>query len=295
MRSFPLVLAVAVTSATATLQPGAARAQVSPTSPLSPERTSFVPAEAAPQAPPSAWERVGLRGIELQVRAGLMVPNSSSPVRAPANFYPPMPGDATGDILEGKESPYGPDVFGLSIALGYRFRRWLSAGAFFSYASFQPQDGTDTGDYRDTTSQLERQYWSVGAYLRYYVTQLHPRLQPWIELGVGYSDDNASYERAAIQASGSGGAELEQYLLEVQGLVLPFQLGLDWRLAPVFSVGPSVGYAWTFPRRGCVTVNVDQLSPVSHVNTCSPPVSAEGYGVFSAGVYVKLTFGPWAR
>jgi hypothetical protein len=264
---------------------------VSPTDPNAAERTYFIPAQVAPQAPSSAWERVGLRGVEVQVRAGLMLPNGSSPVRAP-NLYPAISGDATGDILEGKESPYGPDVLGIEIALGYRIWPWLSVGAFFSYASFQAQDGTDTGDYRDTTSQLERQYWSLGAYGRYYYTRLHPRLQPWVELGAGYSDDNASYDRAATQST--TGVEHSQYLLEEQGLVASLSAGLDWRLAPVFSVGPSFGYSRVFPLRACVIVNVDQMSPVPGVNTCSsPPVTADGYGVFFGGVYLKLTFGPW--
>jgi hypothetical protein len=293
MRPSPLAIAFAVTSA-ASMLARPARAQVSPTDPNAPERTYFVPPQIALQAPPTAWERVGLRGVEVQVRAGIMLPNSSSPVQAPG-LYPSIPGDATGDILEGKESPYGPDVLGVSVAVGYRIWPWLSVGASFSYASFQPQDGTDSGDYRDTTSQLERQYWSLGAYGRYYFTRLHPRLQPWVELGVGYSDDNANYDRAAVQASGSGGAELEQYFVEEQGLVASLTAGLDWRLAPVFSVGPSVGYSRVFPLRGCVTVNVDQASPFPPRNTCSSStVSAEGYGVFFGGVYVKLTFGPWA-
>jgi hypothetical protein len=265
------------------------RAQLSATSPLTPER-QFTPGEEPPR---SAWERVGLRGIELQVRAGVMVPAGSSPVQAPG-LYPAISGDATGSILEGKESPYGPDVFGISVALGYRFLPSLSVGAFFSYASFAALDGTDTGDYADTTSQLERQLWTVGAYGRYYITSVSRRLQPWVELGVGYADDNANYFRAAIQMTGSGGAELSQYLLETQGLVVPLSVGLDWRLAPAFSFGPTIGYSGVFPLRGCVTVNVDQQSPLPGVDTCnSPPTSIHGYGVFSAGAFVKITFGPW--
>ena len=69
----------------------------------------------------------------------------------------------------------------------------------FTYASFYALDGTDTGDYTDTTSQLQRQMWTLGAYGRYYFTQFHSRLQPWVELGLGYSDDNASYVRAPGQ------------------------------------------------------------------------------------------------
>jgi hypothetical protein len=45
-----------------------------------------------------------------------------------------------------------------------------------------------------------------------------------------------------------------------------------------------------------VIVDVGQQSHVPPVNTCSsPPVSADGYGVFFGRVYLKLTFGQWAR
>jgi hypothetical protein len=288
MRRFSLAMSVVLVMTGA----GSAWAQVSETSPLTPERPNFVPAEAPPPpAPPSAWERVGLRGFEFEVRAGVMLPNSSSPVQAPT-LYPAITGDATGHILEGKESPYGPDLFGVSASVGYRFLPWLSAGLAFSYATFNVNDGTDSGDYADTTSQLERQYWSLAAYGRYYFVTLHHRFHPWVELGLGYSDDNANYDRAAIQMTGAPGPELQQYLLEEQGLVGSLTAGLDVRLTPFLALGPSLGYSRVFPFRSCVTVNVDAMSPVPGMNTCSsPPVSGNGYGVFFGGLYVKVTVG----
>ncbi len=244
-----------------------------------------------------------------------MVPNAGSPVRSsnlyPANMYAPgtTGGDPTGDILEGKESPYGPALPGFGVTVGYRFLPWLSAGASFSYGNFFVNDGTDTGDYTDSTSQLERQYWSLAAYARYYLVGLHPRLEPWIELGVGYSDDNANYYRAKLMTS-NGSAETQQYLLEQQGVATSLTLGLDWRLAPFLSVGPSVGWAQTFSTKACVTDNVDQFSPVIQVtNQCvnhttqvaNDPVTGmpgtigavngTSYGVFFGGIYAKLTIG----
>jgi hypothetical protein len=255
---------------------------------------------ARPEAPaPSAWERLGLRGLEVQVRGGIMLPSGPSPVQAP-NLYgmAQSSGDPTGDILRGKESPYGPDVFGISVALGYRFFPWLSAGAFFTYASFAANDGTDTGDYCcDGTSQLERQFWSVGGYARYYLTTLHPRLHPWIELGLGYSDDNANYVRGGgngLQAV-NGQPETQLFVLEEKGLFVPLTLGLDVRLAPLVSLGPAVGYARVFSLGGCITVEVDSFSPVPGTSTCkSPPVDANGDGIFFAGIFLKLTLGPAA-
>ncbi len=286
MRCLPLATAIL-------LAPASALAQISPTDPNAPEPTRFVATEPPrPPPPPSAWETTGRRGLELEVRFGVMLPNGQSPVQS-ANLYPgaSYTANPTGDILDGKEAPYGPSPFGLSLSLGYRFLPWLSAGASFSYASFWVNDGTDTGDYSDSTSQLERQYWSLAAYARYYVIGLHPRVEPWLELGVGYSDDNANYVRLATQ--GSGTAELQQYLLEEQGVVASLTAGLDWRLAPVFSVGPSVGYSRTFATKACATVNVDPGNPLQINNLCSGPVQGDGYGVFFAGAFAKLTYDPW--
>jgi hypothetical protein len=240
-----------------------------------------------------------------------MLPMAGSPVRS-SNLYPspmPVPGDPTGDILEGKESPYGPALPGVAFTVGYRFLPWLSAGASFSYGNFFVNDGTDTGDYSDSTSQLERQYWSLAAYARYYLVGLHPRLQPWIELGVGYSDDNTNYYRGAIQATMGGGVETQQYLLEEQGLVTSLTLGLDWRLTTFLSVGPSIGWAQTFSTKACVTDNVDSMSPVvqvtnqcanhetpamldpvTHMSQAVGAVNGTSYGVFFGAVYAKLTF-----
>jgi hypothetical protein len=252
-------------------------------------------APRAPEPPGSAWASKGLLGFELELSAGVFVPDSGSPVLAPS-LYPPIGGDATGDILEGKESPYGWDV-GVRASAGYRFLPFLSAGAFFDAASFQALDGTDTGDYRDTTSQLQRAVWQLGAYVRYYLVGLHPKLQPWAQLGVGYSTDTASYTRAAIQ--GGSGAVTQDYYLSHHGLVVPLTAGLDWRLAPVFSVGPEIGYLRVIGLSACVDseLQTDSSHPgppgLGSVSTCSsPPVEANGYGIFFAGLFAKVTFGP---
>jgi hypothetical protein len=270
-----------------------ARAQVGPGGALPPERPYRVEAPPPLQEPtmPSAWDRLGFRGIEVMASGGFMLANSGSPVLAPKLYGQGsgVSGDPTGDILEGNESPYGPDPFGLHIAVGYRLFPWLSAGAYFTYAKFTPKDGTDTGDYKDGTSQLERQLWSVGAYGRYYLTSLHPRLHPWLEVGLGYSQDNASYVHSSTQTT-TGQPELQQFLLEEEGVIVPVKIGLDWRVAPFLAFGPTLGYARVFPTSGCVTVNVDSVSQVPGFNNqCSGPVSGNGYGVFFGGIFAKIT------
>jgi hypothetical protein len=255
----------------------------------------------APQPPASSWDTLGQLGFEIEARGGPMLPDSSSPVQAP-NLYPFVYGDANGDILTGKEHPYGADPFGLSVLAGYRFLPFLSAGVFFNYANFAAKDKTDSGGYVDSTSQLQRQVWQLGAYGRYYVTGLHPRLQPWVELGVGYSEDTASYTRASV--SGSAGPPLTQdYYLTHHGVVVPLTIGLDWRLAPVFSVGPTLGYSRVFALQGCVDsefqVSATNMAPAGlgiGRNTCaSPPVQSNGYGILFGGIFAKVTFGRTAR
>jgi hypothetical protein len=232
------------------------------------------------------------------VRGGFFLPNGASPVQSPG-FYGASSGtanggDAVGDILRGTEHPYGLEPFGIIVEAGYRFFPWLSVGASFSYASFNSLDGTDTGDYSDSTSQLQRQMWTLGAYGRYYFTQFNSHLHPWLELGLSYSDDNASYVRGGTQAEGPQ-PETQEYYLEEKGLDVRLTAGLDWRLAPVFAVGPWVAYERVIPLQGCVEIDVDnQASPieqsVSGQNRCgNPPVQSSGYGVVSGGIFAKVT------
>jgi hypothetical protein len=271
----------------------AAYAQGLPGSALPPERPYRVeqPSTSTVQPSQEAWGRSGQRGLEVQLGGGLMLPDAKSPVRA-SNLYPQlgmMSGDPTGDILTGKEAPYGPDPFGVRVAVGYRFAPWLSVGGYFTYANFAAKDGTDSADYVDGTNFLERQLWSIGLYGRYYLVQLHPRLQPWIELGVGYSQDNASYVRDVVQSMAAG-PDHQQYVLEAQGITVPLTVGLDWRVAPGVSFGPMIGYSGVFTFSACASVSANPGSPLWVSNECKRPVTGSAYGVFLAGIFAKVTW-----
>jgi hypothetical protein len=209
------------------------------------------------------------------------------------NLYPAgISGNPTGDILQGKEAPYSYDPFAVGVSAGYRVLPELSTGLMFSYASFQATDGTDTGDYVDGTNLLRRQMWSLGVYGRYYLTTWTPRLHPWVELGVGYFDDKAQYVRGGSMTINAN-VETEEFYLEDKGFVVPITLGLDWRLAPAFAVGPMLGYERAFPTEGCVNTVVDMNSPYPGMNTCdSRTVQANGFGVFFGGIFAKVTIGP---
>ena len=281
----------------------------------------------APDAPATSWQVSGLLGFELEGRFGVMLPDSISPVLAPG-LYPNAgnpgitgaKGDPTGQILRGTESPYTIDPVALSITAGYRFLPYLSAGAFFDYANFEVQDATDQGS-ADNTAQLERQVWQLGAYVRFYgVAQNagHPgfpylpgsifdRLQPWVELGAGYAQDTTSYVRGSTQCTtvtGGVGPCPQSYYLNYNGIVTNVRIGLDWRLAPIFSVGPVLGYGHTFGLNSCADSEIDSadaiVSGTKPANTCAAGYkgaqsTANDYGIFFGGIFAKVTLGPDVR
>jgi hypothetical protein len=286
----------------------------------------------APAAPQSAFAQSRETGFELSLGGGIQSGGGSSPVQAPTLWVingvdrggPNARGailDPAGNAAIGQGfTPYGFDPFNFEARLGYRFHPNWSAGAFFSYALYLVNDGADSGDAPDATSQLEREQLSVGAYGRYYLTRFSRRLQPWVEIGVGFNFDAASYTRPIGQSTTSA-PETGNFNLTEYGVIVPLKVGLDWRLAPYFAVGPMIGYSRVFPVGGCIEVDVDQLSEVPGTNTCGPrpgpggpttgtnspytaqqaydaaksAVRSEGYGDLFAGVFVKLTFNPWGR
>ena len=266
-------------------------------------------ARAAPP-PPSAWDAYGMRGIEIELGGGFQTGGGNSPVQA-ATLWPTTGGGngfPRGTVLDPNTAnsigegftPYSFSPFGFTARVGYRLRHDLSVGVFFSFAEYLINAQADTGDSPDGTSQLQRQQVTVGAYARYYFTHFHPRLQPWVSLGLGFNYDVTAYTRAVGSAMGEIGAQPEtgNYLLQQEGVVVPLAIGLDWRLAPVFSVGPTVGFARVFPLKGCVEIDEDQYQQASTpaTNTCqSPPVQNFGYDNFYAGIYAKVTFYPVTR
>lgn len=259
-------------------------------------------APRAPEPPKSAWDRSGLIGFEVSVGGGIQSGGGNSPIQAPTlysgvvdNPAGTLLNPAGGNALGQGFTPYSFDPFNFEARLGYRFHPNWSVGGFFSYANYLINDGADSGDAPDFTSQLEREQLSIGVYGRYYVTQYSRRLQPWVELGIGFNYDAASYTRPIGQAT-NGQAETGNFNIAQYGIIVPVKVGLDWRLAPAFAVGPWIGYSRVFPVSGCVEVDVDQYSQVPGTNTCSsPPVSNSGYNDFFGGIFVKLTYSPWVR
>jgi hypothetical protein len=254
-----------------------------------------------PEPPASPWDLAGLRGFEIQGLGGVAYGGDSSPLQAP-NVYPaqtqklnpagtilyPAGGNATGTSF----NPYAYDPFAFAFFVGYRALAAWSFGAFLSYANYGT-NADSNGNFADGTWGLERVRISGGLYARYYVTTWSSRLQPWAEVGVGYVDDSASYSHPiGFGVSNGGGQDNGNYLISYRGITVPIGIGLDWRLAPVFAVGPFVLYEEAFPLGGCVQITVDQaIGAVGPVNTCSGGVvQTRPYGSLFGGIQAKLTF-----
>ena len=261
----------------------------------------------APEPPPSAWDAVGLRGFEVQAFGGVAYGGGDSPLQAPnvygSAFQTVNPAGtilnpAGGKTIGQSFSPYTYDPLGFAFQAGFRPLPAWSFGLFFSYANYGNNADPDTGDLPDGTGGLERVRWSLGAYARYYLTTLSSRLQPWAQVGIGYVDDSASYSHPlGFGVTNGGGFDNGNYLLDYHGLAIPISVGLDWRLAPVFAVGPFFTYEQAIPVGGCLQITVDQSrSGVGPVNTCDGGVAqAQTYGSILGGLFAKLTFDPLPR
>jgi hypothetical protein len=273
-----------------------------------PEATPVV--ERPVDAPVSAFVRVGQRGFEIEAGGTVQSGGGDSPVQAPtlwgADGNPKGSLSPRGAILDpagaasiGQSfSPYKFAFPGLSLRVGYRLHPNVSVGGFFSLAEYYVNNGAETGDAPDGTGRLSRQQVTFGVYGRYYVTQLHRRIQPWGSLGVGVSSDIASYSRIIGQTTAGpfgGQPETGDYTLRQLGLVVPLTVGVDFRMAPIFSLGPMFGWAHVFPLQSCVEVVADQYSPVPATNTCDAPVQSHGFDNFFGGIYAKVTIDPFTR
>jgi hypothetical protein len=265
----------------------------------------------APEPPSSTWDTAGLRGFEVEAFGGIAYGGGDSPIQAPSIYGTAFASqNPAGTILNPAGAraimpmsqsftPYSYDPFGFAFSVGYRIAPAFSVGGFLSYANYGNNADSSSGDFVDGTGGLERVRWAAGVYGRYYLTFWSSRLQPWVQIGVGYVDDSASYAHPVGMLSNGAGPDNGNYLLQFHGLTFPLAIGLDWRLAPVFAVGPFVSYEEAVPLNGCVQITVDQAlgtGNVGNVNTCDGSiVQGHAYGNLLAGIFAKLTFDPFPR
>ncbi len=91
-----------------------------------------------------------------------------------------------------------------------------------------------------------------------------------------------------------GGPVTQDMYNTYQGVVTNLRIGLDWRLAPIFSVGPVLGYGRVFGFSACADSepqtdpnNQSQSVGLNPANTCSSAykgaqAQTNDYGVLSA-------------
>lgn len=221
-------------------------------------------------------------GFELTLRPGYGSAGSSSPV-----VYKPA-GLAymsdTGDIYSGKASPYGGGFLGDAF-VGYRMLPILSAGLSADYhtsSATAPNDGT---------SDLSRNGWGVGLYVRAYIP-IPGKLDPWASVGVGYMQDKQTYKRSVT----TSGATLPlDWTLTHYGVAVPLALGVDYKLTDFFALGPSFQYTVVAPAGGCLKLGAStSLGSVAN-SSCTDAsnvqriTSAKSYGVWSLGLDLRLT------
>jgi len=163
-----------------------------------------------------------------------------------------------------------------------------------SYVSVGLDGGTRSQSAESTDpaySDLSRSAWFVGPYVRGYIPMV-PIVDPWIGLGVQYMADTQKYKGPVAT---TGGTMTADWTLEHHGVAVPIRIGVDYTIAKMFSIGPSFEYALVFPAGGCAKVNAANLASMSlcaDENENKRVTKANGYGVWSLGLSLRLTVPP---
>ena len=224
-----------------------------------------------------------LRGMELMLRPGLGAAGSGSPVG-----FQPGPNVSLPDppaLLQGA-SPYGVGFIGQA-SLGYRFHPFVSAGIRGGYRV------SSASALSDGSQNVSRTAWDAGFYVRAYPLAgsdpIRRHLDPWIGVGVEYMHDTQSFRHPTASNAGTINAD---WTIDHHAVSVPIGIGVDYRVAPMFSVGPSFEYAFAVPVAGCAAVSANGFSGASYCSNSGDGqkfMTASGYGVWSAGLDLKVT------
>lgn len=248
--------------------------------------TALLPAEARAQ---ETTERTTgeehLRGLEIMLRPTFGSASGDSPVQLAANPKVRVAGDP-GAVLTGA-SPYGAGFVGQAF-LGYRFHPLVSGGlraGMRSASASTPSDGS---------TNLSRSSWDAGFYVRGYPLALSDSVRkyvdPWIVVGVEYMRDTQTFQRPTPTTRGS--TIDADWSLDHHAVAVPIGIGIDYRVHPMISVGPSFEFAIAVPVAGCATQSAPGFSTNGYCSNEDPgkgTIEAKTYAVWSAGLDLKVT------
>jgi hypothetical protein len=225
-----------------------------------------------------------LHGLEIMVRPAVGAAPSDSPVR-----YEPSPTVRLGDpgtLLQGA-TPYGSGFIGQAF-IGYRFHPLISAGLRAGLRT------ASASALSDGSTNLSRSSWDSGFYVRSYPLAQHDStrkyLDPWLAIGVEYMHDAQTFQRPiSLSAGASVGGD---WTLTHHAVAVPLGVGVDYRILPMLSLGPSFEYTIASGVTGCAKAAAAGYSSNTFCSDQDPGkqvIKAKTYGVWSVGLDLKVT------
>lgn len=217
--------------------------------------------------------------LEVNGRVGYGSAGDDSPVRyEPTGLLRANPDP----IWNGTAKPYGGGLV-LQGGLGLRAGQYVSVGlgGGIRGASASSVDGL---------TDVSRSSWNAGPYVRVYLPFV-PIVDPYIGLGVEYVSDTQKYKGPVPT---NVGPMVADWTLEHHGVAVPLTLGVDYTIAKIFSIGPSFQYSLVFPAGACTKAKVSTVSNsyCASEDESKRITAGKGYGVWSLGLSLRVTFPP---
>jgi len=224
------------------------------------------------------------RGLELMLRPAWGAAAADSPVRYQAS--PRVKLGEPGALLQGA-TPYGAGFIGQGF-IGYRFHPIFSAGLRAGFRT------TSAATLTDGSASLARSAWDMGFYARVYPLALNEStrrsLDPWISVGAEYLRDIQTFQRPVSLSPGV--SVPGDFTLTHHAVAVPLAIGVDYRILPWLSVGPSFEYTVASGITGCAKAGAVGYSSNTFCSDEDPGkqlIQAKTYGVWSLGLDLKVT------
>jgi hypothetical protein len=287
--SFVFVVALVSLPHVASAQESAPASSAETSKKKSTTTTTKADLEAAPPSPDKVEDDSNarnLRGLELMLRPGFGGAPAGSPVRyVPAKNVTLQ--DA-GSLVSGTASPWSAGFVGQA-SLGYRFHPVVSAGL---RAGMRNASGENLAD---GSTNLARKSWDAGFYARGYPLAMSPSIRkhidPWFGVGIGYMRDTQTFNRSVATPAGQMPAD---FSIDHHAVAVPLSIGVDYRVLPQVSIGPSFEYTIASAVAGCLKAvpkgpNAIENSYCSNEGIGKSFIKAETYGVWTAGLDLRAT------